>query len=68
MSRLPWLCIGDFNEIPCDEEKQGGLERSRQLMKDFRETLDSCELEHMGFLGLMFTWINMRSGDGLVQE
>ena len=25
MAQLPWLCIGDFNEILCDEEKLSGV-------------------------------------------
>ncbi|KAI9159829.1 hypothetical protein LWI28_002303 [Acer negundo] len=24
MSPLPWICLGDFNEVMCDAEKQGG--------------------------------------------
>ncbi|KAI9176589.1 hypothetical protein LWI28_004709 [Acer negundo] len=65
MSTLPWLCIGDFNEILCAEEKEGGLVHQRQLIEGFREALDLCDLEDMGFVGPMFTWSNRGSGDGL---
>ncbi|KAK3230442.1 hypothetical protein Dsin_002323 [Dipteronia sinensis] len=51
LSRLPWLCVGDFNEIISDEEKKGGLPRVKRLMEDFRCALDSRELEDMGFQG-----------------
>lgn len=39
MSTLHWLCIGDFNEILCDENKQGGLEHPRHMMEDYRNAL-----------------------------
>ncbi|KAK3189419.1 hypothetical protein Dsin_028980 [Dipteronia sinensis] len=67
LSSLPWLCLGDFNEILRDSEKQGGPPRPRLLMESFREVLDSCELEDLGFFGPNFTFSNIRD-ISLVQE
>lgn len=55
MSSLPWLCYGDFNEILTDSEKLDGLPRPRFMMENFREVLDFCELEDMGYSGPEFT-------------
>lgn len=37
-STLPWLTIGDFNEITRALEKEGGSDRSRQQMMNFIDT------------------------------
>ncbi|KAL5767196.1 hypothetical protein ACOSQ2_013979 [Xanthoceras sorbifolium] len=68
LSSLPWLCGGDFNEILVDCEKDGGLPKQRRLLSNFREALDACCLQDLGFEGPMFTWCNGRVGDSFVQE
>ncbi|KAK3221802.1 hypothetical protein Dsin_008827 [Dipteronia sinensis] len=67
ISDLPWLCVGDFNEILYGFEKQGGLNRPKALMDGFRECVDVCGLEDLGFLGPAFSWSNKRSV-GHIQE
>lgn len=52
---LPWLCIGDFNEIMFNYEKQGGVARSQACMQQFRDALAFCELHDLGFKGDIFT-------------
>ncbi|KAL5732968.1 hypothetical protein ACOSQ2_032660 [Xanthoceras sorbifolium] len=68
LSSLPWLCGGDFNEILVDCEKDGGLPKQRRLLSNFREALDTCCLQDLGFQGPMFTWCNGRVGNAFVQE
>ena len=65
---LPWVCIGDYNEILKSEEKQGRLSRSIRLMEDFRTVLLHYGLIDIGFQGNIFTWRNGRHGDAFVQE
>lgn len=67
MSQLPWLCVGDFNEILRNEEKSGDC-LDRHLMDNFIEALDWCELNDMAFKGPDFTWSSKRDGRDLVQE
>ncbi|KAK2661449.1 hypothetical protein Ddye_000023 [Dipteronia dyeriana] len=67
MSNLPWLCLGDFNEILSGSEKIGGSVHPLFLMENFREALDYCELNDLGYSGLGFTWSNKRDY-GLIQE
>ena len=49
---LPWLCIGDFNEITKIEEKSGGAIRPEKQMQEFRDCQDFCGLKDLGFSGL----------------
>ena len=60
---LPWICIGDINEILFAEEKQGWLDRSKRQMQGFFDALDFCGLKDLGFNGFPFTWSNRRPGD-----
>jgi hypothetical protein len=53
---LPWLIMGDLNEIMYEHEKEGGRVRPQRFMQDFRDTLDVFDLEHIGFVGDPFTW------------
>jgi hypothetical protein len=49
LSPLPWLCVGDFNEIIDPLEKVGGALRSVRQMEQFRLALDACQLCNLGF-------------------
>ena len=60
---LPWVCIGDFNEILYADEKQGWLDRPERQMLGFRDALDFCRLKDLGYTGYAFTWCNRRPGN-----
>ncbi|KAK3195392.1 hypothetical protein Dsin_026702 [Dipteronia sinensis] len=62
MSSLPWVCMGDFNEVLRDDEKLGGNEKRWREMSDFREALEEANLKDVGFIGPKFTWSNKRDG------
>lgn len=53
---LPWLCLGDFNEIIRIQEKLGGPLRPNSQMQDFCDVLDECGFRDLGFMGNKFTW------------
>jgi hypothetical protein len=53
---LPWLALGDFNEILFHHEKEGGRARSQVQLQAFQYTLMDCELADIGFSGDVFTW------------
>lgn len=65
---LPWVFIGDYNEILTSDEKQGRLPKAVRLMEDFQHALLHCGLIDLGFSGNKFTWRNGRPGDAFVQE
>ena len=53
---IPWLCVGDFNEITRQEEKVGGAIRAHNQMQALRDVLDECGFMDLGFVGPKFTW------------
>jgi exonuclease III len=65
---LPWLCIGDFNEVANGTEKWGGSMRNRSGMIDFQQTLEACKLTDLGFCGPKYTWSNCREGRDFIKE
>ncbi|XP_042939562.1 uncharacterized protein LOC122274604 [Carya illinoinensis] len=68
VSNGPWLCMGDFNEILCNEEKEGATPKPFSQMERFREALYECGLIDLGFIGTKFTWSNKREGEGFTKE
>ncbi|GAV73178.1 Exo_endo_phos domain-containing protein [Cephalotus follicularis] len=60
---LPWLCMGDFNEIISMAEREGG-----RYITEFRETLDACRLRDPGFHGCPYTWSNGREGENRIRS
>jgi hypothetical protein len=62
-STMPWLVIGDFNEILHSYEKEGGNPRSEHFMQAFQSALVDCKLLDLGYRGDKFTWHR-----GLIRE
>lgn len=61
----PWILLGDFNEILCNEEKRGGVIRSESSFFPFRNLMTACGLMEVSYQGNPFSWFGYR-GDGLV--
>ena len=61
--KLPWCCIGDFNELLEVSDKRGGVPRSHTQMQSFQDALDSCGFVDLGFSGPDFTWHRRRRGE-----
>ena len=68
MSSLPWLVIGDFNDLTGMFEKEGGSFRPRQQMMNFVETIDYCRLKDIVFIGPYFTWLYQRRDGTQIRE
>ena len=54
--KIPWLVLGDFNEILLNSEKEGGNPRPVRFMQDFQDCLDHCGLSDMEFVGDKYKW------------
>uniref|UniRef100_A0A803PJK4 Reverse transcriptase domain-containing protein n=1 Tax=Cannabis sativa TaxID=3483 RepID=A0A803PJK4_CANSA len=65
---LPWLVMGDFNEIISHDDKLGGAIRNESQIDAFRETVDHCNLTELNFEGERFTWHNNNSRGANVKE
>lgn len=61
-SPLPWMCIGDFNEVLHRSEHDGVQERSYSQIEGFREMVDVCGLYDLGYEGRMWTFEKKVSG------
>ena len=57
VSQLPWLVIGDFNEITCPMEKERGALRPNHQITRFNNSINYCGLREVGFVGPRFTWL-----------
>ena len=65
-SALPWVCMGDFNEICHRGEKTGGGERPEWQMKAFYSAINKSKLRDLGFVGPEFTWSKRLEARGWV--
>ena len=63
---LPWLCLGDFNEILSTEEKLGGAPRLQQQMDAFRNVVNKCRFKDMGYSRSKYTWCNQQEGENMM--
>ncbi|XP_074266449.1 uncharacterized protein LOC141589722 [Silene latifolia] len=61
-STLPWVCIGDYNEILFSTEMKGG-NRPQWQMNNFREAVDACGLRDVSWEGYNFSWDNGQVGE-----
>lgn len=60
VSEMPWLVVGDFNEVMWSFEYFSECERAEGQMAAFRDALGDCDLMDLGFSGLPFTYDNGR--------
>lgn len=54
----PWFCMGDFNDILCSAEKQGGRLCSSSSSGGLSHFIQSMGFVDLGFLDSKFTWCN----------
>jgi hypothetical protein len=68
MEPMPWVCLGDFNEILSANEKYGGRRRQRGVMENFQKTLEACGLSDLGYKEPKYTWNNGHEGAEFTKE
>lgn len=65
---VPWLCIGDFNDITAQSDKFGGQPVNCSFSNHFSSFMDSFGMIDLGFSGNPYTWSNHRQGCSLIKE
>ncbi|GAU43787.1 hypothetical protein TSUD_378120 [Trifolium subterraneum] len=53
---IPWLMIGDFNEIAKLDEKKGGAPTDIRKCHNFNNWINECKLIEVTTVGTRFTW------------
>jgi hypothetical protein len=53
---LPWVCIGDFNEVLHQHKHEGVAEHILSQIEGFQETVDICNLVDVGYEGRFWTY------------
>ncbi|XP_019191691.1 PREDICTED: uncharacterized protein LOC109186215 [Ipomoea nil] len=67
-SNLPWLLMGDFNDLLHHHEKRGRHPHPEWLLRGFRHAVDSAGLRGLFFEGHQFTWEKGRGTENWVEE
>jgi hypothetical protein len=57
LQNLPWLCCGDFNETLHATEHFSEHPIDEWQMRNFREAVEDCEMQDLGFSHLPYTGI-----------
>lgn len=67
-SALPWVILGDFNELLYMSEKKGCLSHRERLILAFREAVEDCGSEDLGYSRHPYTWEKWRGTRNWVEE
>lgn len=51
---IPWIVMGDFNEILFEPEKRGGNACDMISMQGFRDVIEECGLRDLGCSGYKY--------------
>ena len=60
ISSLPWVCLGDFNDLLSNSEKRGRRAQPNWKLNGFREAVADAGLVDLGMEGYQFTWERAR--------
>ncbi|XP_075658876.1 uncharacterized protein LOC142628717 [Castanea sativa] len=63
---LPWIMLGDFNEVLSGEEKLGGRPVNAYRARLFQDCINKCGFMDIGFSGPRFMWSNLQNLSDLI--
>ncbi|XP_019197153.1 PREDICTED: uncharacterized protein LOC109191020 [Ipomoea nil] len=67
-SPLPWVVIGDFNDLLFQHEKRGTNPHPDNFLRGFSEAVDDCGLRQLPMRGYQFTWEKYSGTDHWLEE
>ncbi|GLT28228.1 hypothetical protein SLA2020_237380 [Shorea laevis] len=65
---MPWLIIGDFNDVIDQSEKFGGNPICQTRVRAYLSCMNKCNMLDLGFTGNKFTWVNCRFSYQRIKE
>ena len=68
LHNLPWVMVGDFNDILSCDEKLGGNRPVASRIREFRDCLNACSMIDMRFSRPKYTWSNCHDFSSLIME
>lgn len=68
VSDMPWVIIGDFNDLLSQNEKRGGSLHPCWLSRGFAKTIEDYGLVELDFHGYPFTWERRYENSDVVEE
>lgn len=66
-NQLPWVVVGDMNNVLGQADKRGGPMYPTWLINGFQDTLEECDLHDMDLQGYPFTWERGHGTDNWVE-
>ena len=67
-SSLPWVCLGDSNDLLSSAEKRGNRAHPNWKFNWFCEVVFDAGFVNLGMEGYQFTWERSRGTDAWVEE
>ncbi|KAH7851462.1 hypothetical protein Vadar_011960 [Vaccinium darrowii] len=65
---LPWMCLGDFNQVMQGSDKLGGHYPSQNSIIAFHGLISDCGRVDLEYKGPKYTWRNNRRGEDFIME
>lgn len=67
-AHLPWLVMGDYNEVISAADKKGRVEVPQWRLRNIREALSFSRLSEIDYEGYQFTWSNRQPDEFHTEE
>ncbi|KAK1356412.1 hypothetical protein POM88_049668 [Heracleum sosnowskyi] len=64
---LPWVLIGDMNNVISQNDKRGGRPYPTWLIRGFQKCIDDCDLHDLEIEGYPYTWEKGYGTDGWME-
>lgn len=68
VNSLPWVCIGNFNDLLCFSDKRGRVDHPNWLYSEFKDIVSDSNLFDLPLFGYQFTWSRSKGSINSVEE